>query len=60
MANRPPGQPPAGQAGGPSQQPDPYKNNIDAPSFRRGGKIPKTGLYRLHKGEKVTPARRKR
>ena len=28
-------------------------------SFKKGGKVKKTGLYQLHKGEKVTPLRAK-
>lgn len=27
-------------------------------SFKRGGKVKKTGLYKLHKNEKVVPAKR--
>lgn len=26
--------------------------------FRHGGRVKRTGIYRLHKGEKVIPARR--
>jgi len=26
-------------------------------SFKRGGTVPKTGTYRLHKGERVIPAK---
>lgn len=29
-------------------------------SFKRGGTVPKTGTYRLHKGERVIPARKGR
>jgi hypothetical protein len=29
-------------------------------SLRKGGRIKKTGLYRLHKGEEVVPAGRKK
>jgi hypothetical protein len=41
-----------------------YKNGILVgvpgilPSFKKGGKIPKSGLYKLHKGEVVVPAHR--
>lgn len=30
------------------------------PSYKRGGKVKKTGLAYVHKGEKVIPAKRKR
>jgi len=29
-------------------------------SFKKGGKVKRTGLYQLHRGEVVTPAKRKR
>lgn len=29
-------------------------------SFKKGGKVPKTGLYKLHKGEKVVPAKKRK
>jgi hypothetical protein len=29
-------------------------------SMKRGGKVKRTGLYRLHKGERVKPARKGR
>lgn len=29
-------------------------------SFRKGGKVKKTGVYRLHKGERVVPRKSKR
>lgn len=29
-------------------------------SMKKGGKIKKTGLYRLHKGEKVVPSKKKK
>lgn len=29
-------------------------------SFKKGGKVKKTGLYKLHKGEKVIPAKKKK
>jgi hypothetical protein len=29
-----------------------------APSMKRGGRVPKTGTYTLHKGEKVVPAKK--
>ena len=32
------------------------QRNINvAGSFKKGGKVPKTGIYKLHKGETVTP-----
>lgn len=36
----------------------PNKNIIG--SMRSGGKVKKTGNYKLHKGESVTPARKKK
>jgi len=39
--------------------------NVEAPdltpplkSFKKGGKVKKTGVYKLHKGEKVVPAKK--
>jgi hypothetical protein len=29
-------------------------------SFKKGGRVPKTGTYKLHKGEKVVPAKKGR
>ena len=30
----------------------------DAASFKKGGKVKKTGIYKLHKGEKVIPKKK--
>jgi hypothetical protein len=30
------------------------------PGLKRGGKVHRTGIYRLHAGEEVKPAKRKR
>jgi hypothetical protein len=35
-------------------------NLSQVPSYKRGGKVKKTGLAYVHKGEKVIPAKRKR
>jgi hypothetical protein len=32
----------------------------DVPSYKRGGKVKKTGLAYVHRGETVVPAKRKR
>lgn len=32
-----------------------FRSNL-AGSFKKGGRVKKTGVYRLHKGEKVIPA----
>ena len=32
-------------------------NDKGIKGFKRGGKVKKTGVYKLHKGEKVIPAR---
>lgn len=32
---------------------------LDVPSYKKGGKIKKTGLAYMHKGEKVTPVGKK-
>jgi len=29
-------------------------------SYKKGGKVKKTGLYKLHKGEKVVPVKSKK
>ncbi len=33
------------------------RTGLSLGSFKRGGKVKKTGLYQLHKGEKVVPAK---
>ena len=30
------------------------------PSFKRGGRVHRTGIYKLHRGERVIPARSRR
>lgn len=49
------------------QQPDPNLAGVDPDtagamlqSFKRGGTVPRTGTYKLHKGERVIPARKGR
>jgi hypothetical protein len=32
--------------------------NIGGKSFKKGGTVKKTGVYKLHKGEKVIPAKK--
>lgn len=32
----------------------------DVPGFKRGGRVKRTGIYKLHAGERVIPARSKR
>lgn len=41
---------------------DAYRQrNVNAvQSFKRGGKVKRTGIYKLHKGERVTPRKTKR
>ena len=34
--------------------------DADIQGFRRGGRVHRTGIYRLHRGERVIPARAKR
>ena len=36
---------------------DSSSDDYDIPSFKRGGKVKRTGLARLHKGEKVLTKR---
>ena len=35
-----------------------HGGNFNFPSMKKGGRIKKTGVYRLHKGERVVPARK--
>jgi hypothetical protein len=30
---------------------------VQVPTMKKGGVVPKTGMYRMHKGERVIPAR---
>ena len=35
-------------------------DEIGIPGFKRGGRVHRTGIYRLHRGERVIPARKTR
>ena len=48
--------PTAGGLGGGLQQAGSPKVKPLAPSMKHGGNVKKTGIYKLHKGEKVIPA----
>lgn len=37
-----------------------YPTKFPIRSFKKGGKVPKTGIYKLHKGEKVVPKKGKK
>lgn len=36
----------------------PLKSLLSIPSYKKGGKVKKTGLARLHKGERVIPKKK--
>lgn len=53
-----PGQAPLGPLG--QVTPAPVDPGVNLPRLKKGGKIKKTGAYKLHKGERVLNARQAR
>lgn len=43
----------------PTERSDTEPRYIEVPEMRRGGRVCKGGLFRLHKGERVLPARKR-
>lgn len=54
-----PGQPPVDPIGRVSPNP-PYPMPVPRGGFRKGGKVKRTGVYKLHKGERVLNAKQTR